>query len=302
MDAECYDLLVRLRLPQVRLITIEEFEQADPELLATKGSRSRIEYYFTCSPSLPLYILRSDAEIDIITYLDADMYLFSDVEPIFREFSTHSIGITGHRFPVPLLHLEEYGRYNVGWLMFRNDRAGLDCLAWWRQRCLEWCYDRCEAGRFADQKYLDEWPSRFPGTVVFDHPGLNAAPWNLGGVSVCQPEDGVQIDGRLLICFHFHGFKRIWSWLYEPNLSEYQVKSSMPMRRGIFQPYLLEIARIEAELRALPKGTSPAILLDRGGIRPTIFVQYLDRLRRWLRICRGIFIGQYLIYFRGRVL
>lgn len=302
MDAGCYDLLARLHLPQVRLISIDEFEQADPELTATKETRSRIEYYFTCSPSLPLYVLRSEPEIDIITYLDADMYLFSDLEPIFDAFSTHSIGITGHRFPVALLHLEEYGRYNVGWLMFRNDRAGLECLAWWRARCLEWCYDRYEAGRFADQKYLDEWPHRFPGTVVLDHPGLNAAPWNLGGTSVCQAGAAVRINGRPLVCFHFHGFKRIWPWLYEPNLIEYQVKSSMAIRRGIFAPYLREVEAVETELRAVPDGTAPAILLERGGSQHGLVVRYRNRLRRWLRICRGAVTGQYLIHVNGRVL
>jgi hypothetical protein len=284
------------------LISIAELELADPELVATKESRSRIEYYFTCSPSLPLYVLRSDSEIDIITYLDADIYLFSDLEPIFTEFGTHSVGITGHRFPVPLLHLEEYGRYNVGWLMFRNDRAGLECLAWWRERCLEWCYDRYETGRFADQKYLDEWPRRFPGTVVLDHPGLNAAPWNLGGVSVCETEAGVQINGRPLVCFHFHGFKRIWSWLYEPNLSEYQVESSLAIRRGIFAPYIHELSAIEGELKALPGGTSPAIILKRGGIQSIGALQYLGWVRRWLRICRRSVMGQCLILVNGRVL
>jgi len=302
MDAGCYDLLVRLHLPQVRLITIEEFERADPELLATKGARSRIEYYFTCSPSLPLYILRCDTEIDIITYLDADMYLFSDVEPIFREFNTHSIGISGHRFPVPLLHLEKYGRYNVGWLMFRNDQAGLDCLAWWRQQCLDWCYDRYEDGRFADQKYLDEWPSRFSGTVVLNHPGLNAAPWNLGGVMVSQSRAGVQIDDKPLVCFHFHGFKRIWSWLYEPNLLDYQVKPSTAIRRGIFAPYIRELTAIEAELQALPDGAASVMILERGGSQRTGVMRYLRGLRRWLKMSRETIMGQYLIRVNGRVL
>ena len=186
MDADSHQVLDGLGLSELQLIALEELEQADPELLAVKPHRSRLEYYFTCSPALPLHIFRREPSLDLITYLDADLYCFSDVEPIFDELGSHSIGITGHRFPPSLVHLEEYGRFNVGWLMFRNDSAGVECLQWWHRRCLEWCYDRCEEGRFADQKYLDEWPSRFPQTKVLEHAGLNAAPWNLGGVAVTR--------------------------------------------------------------------------------------------------------------------
>jgi len=302
MDSESYDLLTRFRLPQVRLISIEELEAADPELSATKGTRSRIEYYFTCSPSLPLHILKSNAEIDVITYVDADLYFFSDAEPIFRAFTGYSIGITGHRFSTSHRHLEEYGRYNVGWLMFRNNQDSLACLAWWRERCLEWCYDRPEAGRFADQKYLDEWPDRFPGVIVLDHSGLNAAPWNLGGTVVAQTEAGIQIDGQPLVGFHFHGFKRIWRWLYDPNLSDYQVSSSIVMRRGIFAPYLREIAAIDNELKSLHGSIVPVTSLKRGSGKRFKVIGSTNGVRRWLKVGRRLVMGQYLVHVNGHVL
>ncbi|MCW5798247.1 MAG: Glycosyl transferase [Nitrospira sp.] len=302
MDGESYDLLTRFQLPYVQLISIAELEAADPELSATKATRSRIEYYFTCSPSLPLYILRSSAEIDVITYVDADLYFFSDAEPVFQAFTGNSIGVTGHRFAKSFLHLEEYGRYNVGWLMFRNNQEGLACLKWWRQRCLEWCYDRSEAGRFADQKYLDEWPSRFPGVIVLDHAGLNAAPWNLGGTVITQTEAGIQIDGQPLVAFHFHGFKRIRQWLYDPNLSDYQVQSSIAMRRGIFAPYLREMAAIEVELKQLHNRTSPVTSLKRGSGNRLKVVRPENGVRRWLRVGRRLIMGQYLVQVNGHVL
>lgn len=302
MDAECYRLLIRLSLPNLQVIALEDFERADPELSATKPSRSRLEYYFTCSPSLPLYILRQEPSLDMVTYLDADLYFFSDVEPIFKAFGAHSIGITGHRFPPALRQLEEYGRYNVGWLTFRNDPPAVECLEWWRRRCLEWCYDRCEDGRFADQKYLDEWPVRFPKTKVLEHAGLNAAPWNLSGSVVAATPAGVFINEAPLVCFHFHGFKRIWSWLYEPNLREYQATLSSAIRKGIFQPYLKELAMIEADLQTIPGAPTGAGTLMRGGTQVSSLSQAIDHVRRWLRICRGMLSGQYLIHLTKRVL
>ncbi len=41
----------------------------------------------------------------------------------------------------------------------RND--GELVRSWWEERCLEWCYARFEDGKFGDQKYLDDWTSRF---------------------------------------------------------------------------------------------------------------------------------------------
>jgi len=302
MDDGCYDTLTRLHLPHVEVISLEEFERGDAELLAAKSTRSKLEYYFTCTPSLPLYVLSRWAAVDVMTYLDADLYLFSDVAPVFRDFENCSIGITAHRFPPSLRHLEEYGLYNVGWLMFRNNQEGVACLEWWRRRCLEWCYDRSDGGRFADQKYLDEWPARFPGTRILEHPGLNAAPWNLADSVVHRTAQGVLINGQPLLCFHFHGFKRIWSWLYEPNLSEYRVRLGPAIRKGIYQPYLEEMSGIESELRAMSIPAASSANVTRG-VSETSFVHWSVRqVRRWLRIFRGTIMRQYLIHMNGRVL
>jgi len=55
MDAACYETLSALALPDVHLIAREDFEAGDEGLLAAKQTRSLIEYYFTCTPSLPLW-------------------------------------------------------------------------------------------------------------------------------------------------------------------------------------------------------------------------------------------------------
>src|SRR6185437_5328485 len=130
--------------------------------------------------SLLDWLLRTRAEIEILSYLDGDLYFFSDPEPIFESFKAFSSLVIAHRFHPRRKFMEVYGLYNVGWLSFRRDPDGLACLAWWRDRCLEWCYDRLENDRFADQKYLDRFPELFRGVLVLDHPGANLAPWILG--------------------------------------------------------------------------------------------------------------------------
>src|SRR6266550_3174276 len=55
MDAESYDTLSRLALPKATLVRLDQFE--DDELRKAKSTRSLIEYYWTCTPSLPLYVM-----------------------------------------------------------------------------------------------------------------------------------------------------------------------------------------------------------------------------------------------------
>ena len=46
----CYRALAELDLPNLVLRRIADFEAADPEVAATRSTRSTLEYYFTCSP------------------------------------------------------------------------------------------------------------------------------------------------------------------------------------------------------------------------------------------------------------
>src|SRR5437762_9561169 len=66
LDELSHSELTRLNLPEVSLLTLGELENGDAALLAAKENRSRIEYYFTCTPSLPLFILRADPRVDLI--------------------------------------------------------------------------------------------------------------------------------------------------------------------------------------------------------------------------------------------
>ena len=238
MDRYSYSVLKQLELPHAKAISLEQFEKNDPELLDAKRNRSRIEYFFTCTPSLSIFVLNQSPDIDRITYLDADLFFFSSPLPVFQETGDHSIAIIDHRFPEYLLHKYKYGRYNVGWISFRNDQNGVRSLQWWRSACNEWCYDRLEAGRYADQKYLDDWPMRFQHVVVLKHKGANLAPWNLANYKIRLNESRIMVDEQPLIFFHFHGFRQIRRWFYDPNLAGFGVGLSRGVKNFIFVPYI----------------------------------------------------------------
>jgi hypothetical protein len=236
LDDESHDTLVRLDVATLRPIRLADLEAADPEVAVTRAARSRIEYYFTLTPALPRYLLARHPDIDIITYVDADLHFYASPAPIFDEMSGASVLIIGHRFPAHLRHLEIHGIYNVGFLSFRNDERGLQRLEEWRSQCIEWCFDRVEPGRFADQKYLDAWAGK-PGVHVLEHPGAGLAPWNWSGFRVEPAGEGATVDGAPLIFFHFHGLKIVNRWLFQPSETGYDV---MPwgLRRHLYGGYL----------------------------------------------------------------
>ena len=134
LDDDAAEALRTVGGPRLHLVTLAELEAGDAELLAAKGNRSRVEYYFTLSPCWPLWLLRLRPEIRRITYVDADMFFLGSPAEVFAAMETAraSVLVTGHRFPSWLGHYERHGKFNVGLLCFANDPAVLDCLAGWR--------------------------------------------------------------------------------------------------------------------------------------------------------------------------
>lgn len=240
-DEQVYRTLQTLSFPEISPISQGDFEKGDIELLQAKGNRSRIEYYFTCSSSLPIFIFRNHPEVDVITYLDADLFFFSEPYPIFQELGDSSILIMGHRFPPQLKYKEIYGVYNVGLFSFRRDSEGLRCLQSWREQCLEWCCDRVETGRFADQKYLDDWPERFSRVVVLQHKGAGLAPWNVTKYRLSVVDNRVLVDADPLVFFHFSGLRRVWWRLYKFGLAGYGARVDSVLKQYIYIPYIWEI-------------------------------------------------------------
>ena len=203
---------------------------------------------FTATAPWLRFVLSRFPEVDLLTYVDADFRFFSSTEPLFEELGKESIAVVEHRYPPHLRHLEPFGRFNVGWLSFRRDSQGLACVEWWRERCIEWYFDRVEGDKFGDQKYLDRWPEMFDNLVILQHNGVNVAPWNVGTRRVHREGSELHIERDVLICFHFQGLKHVVGPLYESGMRAYQMKLDPFLRRNVFEPYLRELTHYEGEL------------------------------------------------------
>ncbi len=196
VDDETFNILGKLRLPNVRLLQLSRLETED--LLRVKPGRSVGEYCWTLTPFAIRFVFERDPTITRVTYVDADLWFRKDPAPIFQELdaSGKAVLITDHGYAPEHDQSETSGQYCVQFMTF--DRLhGESVRQWWQDRCVEWCFARFEDGKFGDQKYLDIWPIRFRGTVhVLQDKELALAPWNASRFPYGQS-----------IFYHFHGLR-----------------------------------------------------------------------------------------------
>lgn len=203
-DDLALSILNELKLAHTTVISLKEFE--DPELLKVKPGRNRAEYCWTCTPSVISYVLKNYGH-DECTYIDADTYFFGDPKRIHDAAKGNSVIITPHYYTPEYDQSKTSGIYCVQYMSFKNNADGLKALNWWREACLEWCYARFEDNKFGDQKYLDDWPTRFSGVYVTENIGEGVAPWNV--------QQWKSEDFNKIIFYHFHSFHLYESFGYK---------------------------------------------------------------------------------------
>jgi hypothetical protein len=184
LSPEAERILVEMAEPGVHPVPLVSVEAGDAALATAKADgRSIVEYYFTLTPSLVLYVCDHADGAEIVTYLDGDLWFVRDPEPIYTEMADAAVLVIPHGFPKVMRYLEKFGRYNVGWVSFRNDARGRACLEWWRERSNEWCSGELDEvnGRYCEQRYRITLPSVLRASVCSPmsapilRPGMSAA-------------------------------------------------------------------------------------------------------------------------------
>jgi len=285
LSPEARDILRSLREPGVHPIALSEFESDDADLAQAKADgRSDVEYYFTLTPSLVLHVMRESPAAEIVTYLDGDLWFLADPEPVYCEMGDESILIIPHGFTAEMKERERYGLYNVGWVSFRADANGKACLEWWRERTIEWCHDRVEDGRFADQGYLNQFPVLFKGVHVLANRGANLAPWNVAASTISIRDNALWANDDRVLFFHFHELRRLPSGEYLASHGAYKAPLTPLMRDGLYRPYLHELSAIEKEIAARFTLTESGTLR---GIKTRVPIRGWKSLKSRLREARA---------------
>lgn len=207
-DDTSNEVLKELKLEKATVISLNSFESE--ELLAVKPTRTTAEYCWTCTPATITYCLDT-FNLDSCTYIDADLFFFSDPNVLIDEICEEdSVIITDHRYTPEYDQTATSGKYCVQFVYFKNDERGRTTLNWWKDACIEWCFSRFEDNKFGDQKYLDDWCERFKGIHELQHLGGGVAPWNVQQYTFSgdleRPVGTVNENGKAfeLIFYHFH--------------------------------------------------------------------------------------------------
>lgn len=202
----CMDELVeaqlrQLALPHVSLIPLREVET--DALLRIKPGRTLVEYCWTHTPFASQFVFDRDPAVQQVTYVDADLYFFAAPQILLRELEStgKSVLITAHAYGPEYDQTTTSGRFCVQFMTVRRTEGGLKVLRWWQERCLEWCFDRVEDGKFGDQRYLDDWPDRFGDDVhVVRQVEKTLAPWNVRHIEQ-------QFPPLAPVFYHFHSLR-----------------------------------------------------------------------------------------------
>ncbi|PVY39036.1 glycosyl transferase [Pontibacter virosus] len=234
-DDKCHEVLLKLNLPHTTVISLSEFE--DEALLAIKPTRTRGEYCWTCTPSTILYCINTFG-LENCTYIDSDIYFYEDPVHLLQEMGEKEILLTLHRYTPKYDETHLSGKFCVQFMTFKNKPESLAALDWWRNACIDWCYNRVEDGKFGDQKYLDDWETCFDNVHVLQNPGGGVAPWNVQqyGIEQKGSETYVTFEGReyKLNFYHFHGLR----FLSDSKLSLCEYSLPRKVVALLYGPYI----------------------------------------------------------------
>ncbi len=251
MDEYVADYFREHKKPEIVVETVSDYIEVYPELSEIREERTRAEFCWTLSP-YSLYYTINKFHLQHCIYLDSDCYFYHDPGEIIREMQDCSVLITEHNYTPEYDQSATSGKFCVQFMVFKNDDNGMKVLEWWKSRCREWCYNRFEDGKFGDQRYLDDWESRFAEIVYnCNDLGCGVAPWNCQKYEIVRQDDTLCVRDRIsktvrpLVFFHFHGMTRLkeGKWL----LSAYRLDRDFKL---LFKKYIYLLLDIEQELPA----------------------------------------------------
>lgn len=254
-DDKTYDILEELDLKCAILLRSSVLE--NELMIRLKKQRSKAEYCWTCTPQVIEYVL-NNFDVQSVTYIDSDLYFFDNPQTLFDEIekTDANIVITEHRFDDNYFGrrmLKRSGKYCVEFNYFDQSENSRECLKWWKDKCLEWCYHIYEPERMGDQKYLEKFPILFKGVHELQNLGGGVAPWNLAQYALERQNDCGQIflkdrksgEKFKLIFYHFQNIRYIGN--HHANICS--GTTDKKLKYSIYKVYLSEIESVREMLK-----------------------------------------------------
>lgn len=175
LDEKCYNTVKSINSEKFIPIYLKDFITENTEL--EKFNRSNYSDFVWMLASYFSNYLLSEKNLDHITYIDADIVFYDDINYFYEEIGEKSVGVIRHRH-IPKNINSPDGQYNVGVVYFRGDEIGRKCLYWWKDAVFNKKYP--ELSTCHDQKYLEGFFIFFDKNKIsiVDETIAHGAPWN----------------------------------------------------------------------------------------------------------------------------
>ncbi len=254
MDKECERILsARYKEERVKLISISELKSYEKRLIVLEKERSVAEFSWTCASCLLHYIFNSQ-HVDNCTYVDADLYFFSNPDLLVGELTENEKGvlIVEHRFKgglVGRINEKNSGKFCVEFNTFIKNEDSMALLNEWKEQVLESCSTYTTDG-FGDQMYLNDWPDKYKCVHVCSNPGAGMAPWNINRYFENKKNE-VLFDKKQEIdpvFYHFHNVVFESENTININVYRNHISVDKKLVNRLYNTYLKELIKTRKEL------------------------------------------------------
>lgn len=256
MDDKCYAVLKEINDDRLIAVSLRDFE--NDEMKKAKATRSRAEYCWTCSSCLIEFVIKNYEE-SMCTYIDADLYFYSNPDVLLDEMENYEVQIVEHRFENTIsgrASIASSGRFCVQFNTFKNSTHSMNLLSWWKEQCLKKCGIIDKKSKSAgDQGYLNDW-DKYPFVQILKNEGGGLAPWNIGQYKLEKKNNSViNIVNRRsnkkfeLVFYHFHNIDYLDDNLVDIYVYRNNWKVDDSLVESIYIPYLKKLAEKKKYLK-----------------------------------------------------
>jgi len=206
LDSETQLKLENLNLSFIKVISLNLLLQKFSILRKEKKKRNLNEFFFLLTPFLIFFLLKHQ-KINHVSYVDADLIFFSKIIKIKKLFKKNDILASYHDYNQNKVTT---GKYNVGFLVFKNNKRVLSQVHVWMKQCIisttvDGSYSNIICG---DQKYLENWEKnkkiKFSGIKVRN---FNIGAWNITEKKFSKKNGMLMCDNSKLYCIHSNFIK-----------------------------------------------------------------------------------------------
>ncbi|MFA6945925.1 MAG: hypothetical protein WC220_08465 [Pedobacter sp.] len=244
------DSIEDYKLPEgIRVISAQAMRL--PFLNEMCSKYSLLELNSALKPYFANYILGENKDVEQIIFLDSDILLFSDLQPVYEALKSGSIVISPHSLsPVPdkpdfddRIFLRS-GIYNAGFFALKKDQHSQAFLNWWMDKLRNQCFFDSKRGMFAEQLWMNLIPLYFENVHVLRHMGCNVAYWNMHERALSEKNDSWYVNENIpLIFFHYSG--AAITCLEENSVSNHQSRYNFDNRPDVLPLFKLYIESLK---------------------------------------------------------